>query len=201
MNVRPPFWAEAVLRVLLAPRDFETVSGDLLEGFRANVYPARGSCGANVWYVRQVLGFLVRGAGIWGLVFGVAVVARTALDWFAPPTDFHARATVSTALGVGILLTAGLAASWRSGSVAAGALTGAVTAALGAIISMAGAAALLTIWHDSQTMAAIRGSGGLGEVFALPLLMLFPGALLGAFGGGFGAALSRWSGKTGQSRG
>ena len=53
MNVRPPFWAEAVLRVLLAPRDFETVSGDLLEGFRANVYPARGSCGANVWYVRQ----------------------------------------------------------------------------------------------------------------------------------------------------
>jgi hypothetical protein len=32
-------------------------------------------------------------------------------------------------------------------------------------------------------MAAIRASGGLGEVFELPIMMILPGAVLGTIGG------------------
>jgi hypothetical protein len=82
-----------------------------------------------------------------------------------------------------ILLAAGFSATWRSGSFAVGAVSGVVTASLAAIISITGAAVLLMMWHDPQTMAAIRGSGGLEEVFSLPLMLTLPGAVLGFVGG------------------
>jgi len=191
MRATPPKWAEALLRASLAPGDFETVSGDLLEEFRDRVGPARGRRDANVWYVAQVLGFVLRSARPWAVLFGGAVLTRTALDWFVPPSDFHIRATVSTALGVGILLAAGLGASWRSRSLAAGTSAGGATAVFGAAISITGAAALLAIRHDEQTMAAIHGSGGLGEVFVLPVMMILPGVLLGMVGGVVGGTVSK----------
>jgi hypothetical protein len=40
-------------------------------------------------------------------------------------------------------------------------------------------------------MAAISASGGLGEVFALPLMMVVPGALLGTIGGLVGATIKQ----------
>jgi hypothetical protein len=40
-------------------------------------------------------------------------------------------------------------------------------------------------------MTAIRGSGGLGEVFELPLMMVVPGVLLGTLGGVIGTAIKR----------
>ena len=191
MRAKPPKWAEALLRTFLAPGDFETVSGDLLEEFRDRVGPARGPRDANVWYVTQVLGFLLRSARPWAVLFGGAALTRTALDWFAPPSDFHIRSAVSTALGVGILLAAGLGASWRSRSLAAGTCAGVATAVFGAAISTTGAAALLAIRHDAQTMAAIRGSGGLGEVFVLPVMMILPGVLLGTVGGVAGGTVAK----------
>jgi hypothetical protein len=62
-------------------------------------------------------------------------------------------------------------------------IAGVGTASIGAAVSIAGTAALLAIWHDPQTMAAIVGSGGLGEVFTLPLMMVLPGLVLGVVGG------------------
>jgi hypothetical protein len=98
---------------------------------------------------------------------------------------------VSTALGIAILVAAGLWASWRSGSFVAGTVAGIATTAIGAVISVMGAASLLAIRHDPQTMAAIRGSGGLSEVFELPLLMVLPGVVLGTIGGVVGATIKR----------
>jgi hypothetical protein len=92
---------------------------------------------------------------------------------------------------VGTLLAAGFWASWRSGSFAAAAVAGVVTAGLAAILSITGAAVLLAIWHDPQTMAAIRGSGGLEEVFSLPLMMALPGVFLGSVGGAACTAIKR----------
>ena len=40
-------------------------------------------------------------------------------------------------------------------------------------------------------MAAIRASGGLGEVFELPVMMVVPGAVLGTIGGVVGATIKR----------
>ena len=191
MSVTPPRWAEALLRVFLKPRDVDNVSGDLLEEYRDSIHPARGRRGADVWYVTEVLGFVSHAARVWAVLFGAAFVTRTALDWLAPPLDFHTRSTVSTVVGVGILVASGLWASWRSGSFVAGTVAGLATAAIGALISVIGAAGLLATWHDAETMAAIRGSGGLGEVFALPLMMILPGVVFGTIGGLVGATIKR----------
>ena len=187
----PPRWAEALLRTLLKPADFESVSGDLLEQYRDSIYPARGRRRADFWYASQVFAFVSPGARFFAALFSAQFLARTAVDWFVPPMDFHTRSTVSTALGVGMLLAAGFWAAWRSDSFATGAVAGVMSAGLASVISIAGAAAMLAIWHDSQIMAAIRGSGGLDEVFSLPLMMVFPGLLLGAVGGVASTALKR----------
>jgi hypothetical protein len=191
MTPTPPSWAEALLRVFLTPADFDSVSGDLLEEYRDSIRPVRGESAADAWYVMQVLGFVWRSARIWAVLFAAAFVTRTALDWLAPPVDFHTRSTVSTFLGIGLLLSAGLWASMRSGSFFGGTLAGVAATALGAVISIIGAAGLLAIWHDAGTMAAIRASGGLGEVFELPVMMVIPGAVLGTIGGVVGATIKR----------
>jgi hypothetical protein len=54
----PPRWAEAVLRCLLRPPDRESVSGDLLEEYRAARRPALGAVRANAWYIKHVLSVL-----------------------------------------------------------------------------------------------------------------------------------------------
>ena len=187
----PPAWAEGLLRDVLQPADGDSVTGDLLEEYRESIYPMRGPRRADLWYVGQVLGFVWRDARLWGTLFGAAFVGRTALDWLMPPTDFYIRASVSTYLGITLLLTAAFLAARRSGSSAAGMIAGVATASIGAAISIAGATVLLAIWHDPQTIAAIRGSGGLGEVFTLPLMMVLPGFFLGIFGGLAGIAVRR----------
>jgi len=187
-NATPPAWAEAVLRLALKGADFDAISGDLLEEYRDRIYPARGQERADSWYAWQVLGYAMRSVGIWGALIGVAVVARTALDWFVPTQDFSLRSSISTYVGVGLLLVTGFWSAWRSGSFASGPLAAALAAVIGAVISAAGAASMLAAFHDSQTMSAIEGSGGLGEVFTLPLMMVVPGLILGTIGGALGAA-------------
>src|SRR5262245_7755766 len=71
LHVRPPFWAELVLRLLLQPADAEAVSGDLLEEYRDSIYPSRGRLRANIWFVRQVASFAWRGTAVWGLLVGL----------------------------------------------------------------------------------------------------------------------------------
>jgi hypothetical protein len=189
-NATPPHWAEGLLRMVLKPGDVESVSGDLLEEYREAIHPRHGPGRADVWYMVQVVGFVVRATRVWGILFGAAAVVRVAMDWYVPPLDFHARATVSTWLGVSLLLAAGFSAASRSASVVAGTVDGVATAAIGALISIVGAASLLAIWHDPQSMLAIQGSGGLGEVFTLPLFIMLPGLVLGTVGG-LGAAAGR----------
>jgi hypothetical protein len=187
----PPAWAEALLRLFVTPGSYDNVSGDLLEEYRDSVLPGRGPRRADLWYVTQVLGFMSRRAGLWAALFGAACIARTAMDWLVPTADFHGRSLVSTWLAIGILLVAGFAAGRRSGSIAAGTALGVITTAVAAAISIAGATALLAIWHDPVTMAAIRGSGGLSEAFTLPVAMVVPGAALGTVGGVAGAIVRR----------
>lgn len=190
-NATPPAWAEAALRLVLKRTDFEAVSGDLLEEYRDRIYPARGQEQADVWYVTQVTRYWIRTVGVWGALFGLSAVVRTALDWFVPTQDFSVRSAVSTYVGVGLLLATGFWSAWRSGSFGAGPVASALTAVIGACISIAGAAGLLAVFHDSQTMSAIDGSGGLGEAFTLPVMMIVPGLILGTIGGALGAAAKK----------
>lgn len=188
VTIGPPRWAEGVLRLILAPEDAETVSGDLLEEYRQTVYPAYGQQAANRWYVRQVADFLWRANAVWALLFGLAFVARTAFDWMMPTTDFVVRSMVSTYLAVGIVLTAAILASWRSRAVQAGTLAGVVVTVCAALVSVPGVALLLAFQHDEQTLLAAAGSGGLSEAFSLPLMLILPGAIVGTLGGVIGRA-------------
>lgn len=138
--------------------------------------------------VTEADGFGWRSALLWGLCLAGASLSRTAVDWLAPTTDFRVRSTASTILGVSILLTAAFSAAYRSGSFAAGTLTAMAASAIAAPIEVAGAALLLAVWHDPATMAAIRRSGGLAEVFALPFLTVLPAVVLGTIGGLLGGS-------------
>ena len=64
----PPRWAEAMLRSLLRPADRESISGDLLEEYRAARRPALGARRANAWYVKHVVSVL------WHLIRPCALV-------------------------------------------------------------------------------------------------------------------------------
>ena len=54
----PPRWLETALLRCLPARDRETISGDLLEEYRDAQVPHLGPMRANLWYARQLLGFL-----------------------------------------------------------------------------------------------------------------------------------------------
>ena len=151
--------------------------------------PRLAEARADFWFVTQVVGCLWRDNRLWAALLGASFVARTALDWLVPTVDFHSRSTMSTFLGVGILLCAGFSAAWRSHSMWTGALAGITTVLIAAIISMVGATWLLLLFHDQGTWAAIQGSGGLAEVFTLPIMLVVPGACLGFIGGVFGCAV------------
>ncbi len=191
MTANPPRWAEALLRRFLKPGDFESISGDLLEQYRDSIHPARGQLSADFWYATQVFTFVSPGVRFFAALFSAQFVIRTALDWFLPTANFHFRSTASTAVGVGTLLVAGFWAAWRSDSFATGAVAGILAAGLASIMSIAGATVMLAIWHDPQTIAAIRGSGGFSEVVSLPLFMVLPGAPLGGCGGIASATLKK----------
>lgn len=183
VNESPPRWADVLLRASLASRDVESVSGDLLEEYRQNVLPVRGRWRADVWYVTQSVSFAWRAVGAFAALFALTFLARTAVDWRIPTADFHTRSLIVTFVSAGIFLLAGIWAGARSGSSSAGALAGAVTAAFALPMQLIGAAALLAVWHDPTTLAAIRGSGGLAEVFTLPIMTFLPAVVIGTIGG------------------
>lgn len=189
-DTRPPAWADALLRLLLKPADRESVSGDLLEEYRVAIVPARGSRAADRWYILQAGGFLWRATWIWALMFSGAFLARTAYDWCVPTHDFVARSVVTTWVAVTIIATVAFSAAWRSRSVAAGVLTAVAASQIAALMSVVGAALLLAMWHDRQTQQAIVASGGPGEVFTLPFMMIIPAAIVGTAGALLGKALS-----------
>src|SRR5262245_3891039 len=92
LDVRPPRWADALLRTCLSPQEAETASGDLLEAYRDSIYPARGRWRADVWYVRQVAGYVLRAKGMGlrnGLLAGLALCVLTiAFTLFKYPALF-----------------------------------------------------------------------------------------------------------------
>ena len=178
-HARPPRVADAVLRLMLAPHDRDAVSGDLLEEYRECIYPACGHLRANLWYVGQVGRFLRSDNQLWTALLGAAFVVRTVIDWLVPTADFHARSATSTILSVGILLCVGFSAAWRTHSAWTGAFAAVTAVVVGGMISIHGAMWLLLVYHDQHVLTAIQGSGGLAEIFMLPLFLIVPGACLG----------------------
>ena len=189
-GARPPQWAETLLRLLLPPKDRETVSGDLLEEYRETIIPTLGPA-ANRWYLRQVGSFLLRASWLWGAVLGAALVTRYLLDTFIPPTNYWLRSTVLTYTIMAACLLAGFTTAWRTRSTRAGVLTSLTAATMGALLSIVGAALMLAVWHDPVTLEAWRRSGGLDEAFIdVPLKLIALGVTIGALGAVLGTGLA-----------
>jgi hypothetical protein len=179
----PPAWAEEMLRLLLKPEDRETVSGDLLEEYRVSIVPSRGRARADVWYVRQVMGFVWRSAWMWGVLLAASIIGRDALDWWLSPTsDFYARSLVSTILAVVLFACAGALTAWRSRSIRSGVFAGIATGLIAGVLVNMGSLVMLAIRHDPHTMAMIKASGGLDEAFSLPFFVTLPGIVCATVG-------------------
>ena len=191
MRTTPPRWADAILRLMLSPADREPVSGDLREEYVEVVRPQRGRWRADVWYVTHVAGFVWRANVVWAIALSAAFVSRTALDWLVPTSDFHQRAVLSTTLSAVVLLSAGLSLAIRTRDVRSGPLGAGAAALLAAPLSAAGNLALLAIWHDPATRAAIAASGGLSEALTLPFMLVVPAIVCGLAGGVLGRAAAR----------
>jgi hypothetical protein len=172
--------------MLLSPEDRDSVSGDLLEEYRESIVPALGHK-ANGWYVRQVAGYVLRKAWIWGALVGAILLTRFLFDTLAPvrytPGVIHPRSAImSYALIAAFAFGSGWQA-WRSGHVGSGVLMAFATAAFGGALSAAGTVTYLAIWHDPETLRAIRSSGGLAEaLWGVPLLLVPIGLITGATG-------------------
>jgi hypothetical protein len=187
----PPRWADAVLRALLKPSDRDSVSGDLLEEYRDTIVPALGK-GANAWYIRQVARFVWRAAWPWAAMIAASLTIRGAIDMLMPahytPGVVHPRSFIMTNALLAIWVTCGMWSAWRYGRLRSGVLLAFVAPVLGAVFAVAGAMALLALWHDPQTMAAIRGSGGVDEMWGVPLMLIPVGTIWGTVGAVVGNA-------------
>ena len=189
MNIEtPPRWAEWLLRSVVTREHRDNVSGDLLEEYRDVVVPARGRRRADLWFLAQVGGYVARHAWVWALLFAGAFLVRQAYDMSVPATDFHLRSAVTTYTAIALVSCAGFSAGWRSGSLMSGAVAGIATTAIAAPFSIAGAVVLLASWHDPAHLANAGYSGGVDEMFILPVLAIVPGAILGLLAAIVGAA-------------
>jgi hypothetical protein len=115
------------------------------------------------------------------------LVTRYLFDSLAPvrytPGVVHPRsATMSYALMGTFALGSGWQA-WRSGRLRSGVLVALATAVFGGALSAAGTVACLAIWHDPETLEAVRSSGGFAEaLWGVPLLLVPIGLIAGATG-------------------
>jgi len=186
----PPAWAEWLLRLVLSPKDRDSLSGDILEEYRESIVPSRGA-GANAWYVRQVAGFVWRATWLWGALVAAICVWRYLLDTLAPihytPGVIATRSAVMTWALTATFFGCGAWHAWRTMHAHAGVLTALIAATIGGYLGMAGTLACLALSHGPETMAAIEGSGGLFEGFpGVPVLLIVaafitsaPGAIAG----------------------
>ena len=130
-----------------------------------------------------------RAASFFGVLSALAFVSRTALDWFVPPETFYARSTLTTFTAFALFTASGFWTTWRTRSLSAGVLAGILTAIISAAIDLPSSLMLLIVRHDPATMTAIERSGGLSEVFTLPIIVAIPGTILATLGGALGKGL------------
>ena len=182
----PPRWAESLLRMLLSPADRDSVSGDLLEEYRESIVPTLGAK-AYAWYVRQVAGYALRKAWLWGALVGAILVARYLVDSLDPvrytPGVVHPRSAIMSYALMATFAWASAWQTWRTGHLRSGMLVAVATAACGGVLSAAGTVACLAVWHDAETLRAVQGSGGLAEaLWGVPLLLVPIGLITGTIG-------------------
>jgi len=186
LHTRPPAWAESLLRLSVRERDQEDVAGDLLEEYRESIVPVRGRA-ADLWYLRQVAWYVLHQAALPASLIAATLIVRYLFDTLAPvsytPGVIHPRSSIMSWTLMLIFALGGARAVWRTGRLSSGVFLALVSACLGGMGSIAGAASMLAIWHDPATLQAWRTSGGLDEaLWGVPLLLTPIGLVTGTIG-------------------
>jgi hypothetical protein len=186
-------WTTAVLSLLMPPDEAETVAGDLIEEYRDTVYPAAGKWRADFWLARQVAGFVWRVPLAWGLLVAVFIAGRFVADTLAPPASYAARSFFTTWSSILLYLMAGAWGARRTGRLLAGVLLAAGAHAIGWTLSGVVTIALFAgvIRNEPAMLNLFYATGGWGEQWFLPLMLLPIVLSLGAIGGVFGRTLGR----------
>jgi hypothetical protein len=143
--MKPPFWAEMLLRVQIEPREEDMIVGDFREEF-LDLVERRGRLHAMVWYCRQVATFrsLFTATGVWLAVF--ALLASPAL-WMQPFSPVPGVIACLT-----IVPLAAFDTSRRTGHLRAGLLFG---VALGVMMILLGAATARTLHLPSPPLTVV----------------------------------------------
>jgi hypothetical protein len=198
-------WADFALRLLLKPRDRDTISGDLLEEYREEILPAKGPVAARFWYLRQVLTFV--GPAQWGLAIGVAAGALNLMGTAVEPLAEDTAGVMSIWVGglLSLWTLTGFGAARRErrfrDAVTAGVLVGFATMAvvhLAAIVRVNVFLKQIRYRDDWQGLLArfhasdfrsLRAYANYDYIRGTPLLLAL-GAIAGAVSGALGGALS-----------
>jgi hypothetical protein len=179
----PPRWAEALLRSLLRPADNESISGDLLEEYRAARHPALGTRRANAWYIKHVLSILWR--LIWPCALAVATVTLLSLKMKGLWYGSLVQAPGVSLLDALIYLWAGYHGSQRTRLIR----TGIVTAGSTSLVGFTTLCAAVAIGTPNLLKIPFVLPAYLLILSALALTALGYGIVLGFVGGYFG----RWA--------
>jgi hypothetical protein len=179
-------WAEWLLRFLVRVRDHDDIAGDLLEEYRETIVPTWGRR-ADLWYTLQISWYLLRHVGLPAALIAATLVIRYLFDTFAPVTYtygvIHPRSSIMSWALMLIFALAAARAVWRTGRISSGVFVALVSAVLGGLVSAAGAALMLAIWHDPATLHAWQMSGGLDEaLWGVPLLLIPISLVTGTIG-------------------
>ena len=186
-------WTLAVLSLLMPPDEAETVAGDLIEEYRDTVYPAVGAWRADFWLARQIAGFVWRVPLVWGLLVAAFIAGRFLADTFAPPQSYAARSFFTTWSSILLYLLAGAWGGRRTGRALAGVLVAAGAHAIGWTVNAAITAVVFVgvIRPEPAMLNLFYATGGWGEQWLLPVMLLPIVLVLGAIGGVFGRARRR----------
>ena len=132
---------------------------------------------------------------VWGLLVAVFIAGRFVLDTFAPPASYAQRSFFTTWSSILLYLLAGAWGAWRTGRARTGTLVAVCAHAVGWSLSVAitGAVFLGVIRNDQKMLNLFQETGGWGEQWLLPLMLLPFVLVLGSLGGVCGRSLAKRS--------
>jgi hypothetical protein len=174
----PPRWAESILKSLLRPSDRESISGDLLEEYRAVRYPSNGRRRADAWYIKHVWSVFLH--FMWPMMLAAALVGLLQVmhNRGYGLVPFPALLIFHGALYFG----AGFRASRRTGLIWTGIIAGAVTSLMAFAITMTG-----FVVRSPQFLIAIFSKDFIVDILSpLTLMALAVGFVFGTIGGMIG---------------
>ena len=168
----------------------EALAGDLLE--------QRRNGRSDWWFWRQTVAALVVASGPCATLLGVTAVflatsTRELFDTFAPPANYGFRSAVTTYTAIATYLAAGCYAAFRNGRLQSGVWLAAVSHVVGHLLTIGFSLALYAglIANDLAKRMEFDKTGGFGELFFLPVMLLPVVAMLGVIGATVGSIFRR----------